>query len=126
MFQRYVLQKQITVITRTKCRSNGNAYIPKVWSRIVGTSNGTIGHSYQSFSTTVLTDAEQEFRKDGILDERGLVQFDTLHNMQVRSCRVYADKDLFATFSPTTQNFEWMTFAECMSIFIALLFYIYS
>ena len=47
------------------------------------------------------------------MDERGLVQFDTLHNMQVRSCRVYADKDLFATYSTTTQNFEWMAFAEC-------------
>ena len=65
---------------------------------------------------STLTDAEQAFVKEGILDERGLVQFDTLHNMQVRSCRVYADKDLFATYSATTQNFEWMTFAECKFI----------
>ena len=62
---------------------------------------------------STLTAAEQQFVKEGIMDERGLVQFDTLHNMQVRSCRAYADKDLFATYSPTTQNFEWMTFAEC-------------
>jgi hypothetical protein len=62
---------------------------------------------------TTLTDSERQFYDEGILDKRGLVQFDTLHNMQVRSCRVFADKDLFATFSPATQNFEWMTFAEC-------------
>ncbi len=67
---------------------------------------------------STLTDSEQTFVKEGILDDRGLVQFDTLHNMQVRSCRVYADKDLFATYSATTQNFEWMTFAECKSFMI--------
>ena len=54
-----------------------------------------------------------QWQHEGILDERGLVNFDTLHNMQVRSCRVFADKNLFATYSEVTQKFEWMTFAEC-------------
>jgi hypothetical protein len=56
---------------------------------------------------------EADFQALGLLDERGLVNFDTLHNMQVRSCQVYAEKNLFATYSEETQNFEWMTFAEC-------------
>ena len=55
----------------------------------------------------------EQWQHEGILDERGLVNFDTLHNMQVRSCRVFAHKNLFATFSEESQKFEWMTFAEC-------------
>ena len=63
-----------------------------------------------------LSQQELQWQKDGLLDERGLVKFDTLHNMQVRSCQVFADKNLFATYSATTQQFEWMSFAECTYI----------
>jgi hypothetical protein len=55
----------------------------------------------------------EKWLAQGIIDERNLVHFDTLHNMQVRSCQVFAPKPLFATYSPETKNFEWMTFAEC-------------
>jgi hypothetical protein len=55
----------------------------------------------------------EKWLAQGIIDERNLVQFDTLHNMQIRSCQVFAPKPLFATYSPDTKNFEWMTFAEC-------------
>jgi hypothetical protein len=55
----------------------------------------------------------EKWLAQGIIDERNLVQFDTLHNMQIRSCQVFAPKPLFATYSPETKNFEWMTFAEC-------------
>jgi len=55
----------------------------------------------------------EQWQHEGILDERGLVNFDTLHNMQVRSCRVFSEKNLFSTYSEESQNFEWMTFKEC-------------
>jgi hypothetical protein len=99
MFHQTIL-KQARILARSKCRS-----FPELSSvrRVAPTS--------LRFST--LTPEEEKFYKEGILDERGLVQFDTLHNMQVRSCRVYAEKNLFATYSPETQKFEWMTFAEC-------------
>jgi hypothetical protein len=106
MFQRLLL-KRTGVVARYKCRP---IYSPEYVTHLLST-NVSISFSTK---TTALTDAEQQFYKEGIMDERGLVQFDTLHNMQVRSCRVYAEKDLFATYSPTSQKFEWMTFAECM------------
>lgn len=70
--------------------------------------------------SSVLSQEEQEWHKKGILDERGLVKFDTLHNMQVRSCQVYAPKNLFATYSPDSQQFEWMTYVECTYILCLL------
>lgn len=62
-----------------------------------------------------LTDQEKAWQKRGVLDDRGLVKFDTLHNMQVRSCEVFAPKPLFATYDGPTKQFQWMTFAECES-----------
>ena len=113
MFQRHLIQKHASNMTRSKCQS-------LLRRSLVGSLNQTAPMPHRHMKTmmmmSTLTDAEQAFVKEGILDERGLVQFDTLHNMQVRSCRVYADKDLFATYSATTQNFEWMTFAECKFI----------
>ena len=118
MFQRHLLQKYASNVTRSKYQS----LLPEQWLRVVvGSSNHTAVFPQQHLTSrrmmmmSTLTDMEQQYFKEGIMDERGLVQFDTLHNMQVRSCRVYADKDLFATYSTTTQNFEWMTFAECKS-----------
>jgi hypothetical protein len=124
MFQRQFLQKYASNVTRNKYHS----LVPEQWLRIVvGSLNHTAAmpqHQQHFISKkmmmSTLTDAEQQYFKEGIMDERGLVQFDTLHNMQVRSCRVYADKDLFATYSTTTQNFEWMTFAECKSCLLYL------
>lgn len=53
----------------------------------------------------------------GFVDEKGLTVFDTLHEMQIRSCLTYAQNDLFGTFSPgdgkvKKASFEWMTFEE--------------
>ena len=109
MFQRHLLQKHASNLTRKKV-------VPEQWLRIVvGTFNHTTTTSTTNMMSTLstLTPAEQQFVQENIMDERGLVQFDTLHNMQIRSCRAYADKDLFSTYSTTTQNFEWMSFAEC-------------
>lgn len=54
------------------------------------------------------------------LDERGLVQFDTLHNMVVRSCDTFAEKNLFATYSEASKKFEWMTFQECKLLLVKI------
>jgi hypothetical protein len=53
-----------------------------------------------------------KFQEEGILDEQGLVNFDTLHNMQVRGCQVFAPRKLFGTYSASSKQFEWMTFGE--------------
>lgn len=72
-------------------------------------------HRCFSVNTQLSKAEEKALQEEGILDERGLVVFDTLHNMQTRSCRVFAPKNLFATYSEETKNFEWMSFAECKS-----------
>lgn len=58
-------------------------------------------------------DDRTRWRAENIIDDADLVRFDTLHNMQVRSCRVFAPKPLFATYSAESKAFEWMTFGEC-------------
>jgi hypothetical protein len=59
-----------------------------------------------------LTTREDKFREAGILDEHGLTCFDTLHEMQVRSCMVYSGNDLFGTYNPGSEQFEYMTYQE--------------
>lgn len=55
----------------------------------------------------------EAFQKDGYLDtDQVLVNFDTLHNMQVRGCKVFEQKNLFGTHNKTTSKFDWMTFQE--------------
>ena len=96
MLQR-IIPKQCSKVSRSKCYS---VIVPESWSQFGMSSswrsNRTATTMTMSFSTVPLTDQEQQFHKEGIVDERGLVQFDTLHNMQVRSCRVFANKNLFA------------------------------
>lgn len=48
----------------------------------------------------------------GFVDEDGLTVFETLHDMQVRSCKVFSDRELFGTYSEESNKFEWMTYAQ--------------
>lgn len=57
-------------------------------------------------------DHERRFYEKGWLDDQKLTQFETLHEMQVRSCQVYADRPLFGTYNNAVQKFEWMNFAQ--------------
>ena len=66
-------------------------------------------HRCRFYSTPV---EEEHFRKEGLLDENGLTIFDTLHEMIHGSCRVYAQNELFGTFNPSTEKFEYMTYDE--------------
>jgi hypothetical protein len=52
------------------------------------------------------------FREMGYVDEDGLVQFDTIHEMQVRACAVYKDNDLFGTYSPEEEAYVWQTYGD--------------
>jgi hypothetical protein len=60
----------------------------------------------------ISSENEKHFHELGYLDERGLTVFDTLHEMQFRSCQVYAQNDLFGTYNPKSDKFEYMTFEE--------------
>lgn len=124
-----MLQQRSAVMLATAARSAARRSLPRIGAAAVVSSapkpSSQQPSAHKTFSTMAttattvttpvydLTEQELQWQSEGILDARGLVNFDTLHNMQVRSCLVFADKDLFGTFSPTTQNFEWMTYAEC-------------
>ena len=54
----------------------------------------------------------QAWKDRGILDENECTVFETLHEMQVNSCEVYAKNKLFGTYTEASKGFEWMTFGE--------------
>jgi hypothetical protein len=60
----------------------------------------------------ISSEREKDFQELGFLDENGLTVFDTLHEMQVRACKVYAQNDLFGTYQEGSNSFEYMTYDE--------------
>jgi hypothetical protein len=67
--------------------------------------------SKRSFSVEL-----KKWQEIGYVDEKGLTLFDTLHEMQVRSCATYAENELFGTYTEgkdgKDSSFQWMTFQE--------------
>jgi len=58
---------------------------------------------------------EANLRDDGIFDERDLLNFKTLHELQVNASTAFAENKLFGTYAEkegTDGEFEWMTFKE--------------
>jgi len=65
-------------------------------------------------SSSSTTARDQPFYDMGWLDEKtGLTQFQTLHELQQRSCQIFADNPLYGMFDATTGQFEFdMTYAK--------------
>jgi hypothetical protein len=87
------------------------------WGADAGTDRLFASASARAFgrrtlSTLSLPPELQPFRELGYVDEDGLTVFDTLHEMQVRSCQVFSNRQLFGTYSDDSKKFEWMTFKE--------------
>jgi hypothetical protein len=57
------------------------------------------------------TDFEVKY-EPGLLDNQGMTVFNTLHELQEVACKVYANNDLFGTFSEQSQKFEYLTYKE--------------
>jgi hypothetical protein len=68
--------------------------------------------SFRCLSTSTTEEKQQHFQELGYLDKNGLTVFDTLHEMQVRSCAVYADNDLFGTYDPQSKQFVYESFHD--------------
>ena len=60
----------------------------------------------------ISTEQTEEFQKLGILDDQGLTVFDTLHEMQVNSCKVFSPNELFGTYDEASNSFLYMTYDE--------------
>ena len=61
---------------------------------------------------SISTERENHFRDLGYLDDQGLTVFSTLHDMQVRSCAVYAENELFGSYDASANNFKYITYEE--------------
>ena len=65
-----------------------------------------------SGSRSISTERENHFKDLGYLNDEGLTIFSTLHNMQVRSCAVYAENELFGSYDAAENNFKYVTYEE--------------
>ena len=67
--------------------------------------------SKRSFSVEL-----KKWQELGYVDEKGLTLFNSLHEMQVRSCATYAENELFGTYTQGEDgkegSYQWMTFKE--------------
>ena len=63
----------------------------------------------RSFSTTPSKINSETAR---FLDEEGFTAFKTLHELQVASCKVYSENDLFGTYSSISGKFEYLSYGD--------------
>lgn len=94
--------------------SNAKGCLPKAISANA-TASSTKTSSSNSSSTAVRfisTEQQQHFQQLGMLDDQGLTIFDTLHEMQVNSCQVYKENELFGTYDEASNSFLYMTYEE--------------
>ena len=78
--------------------------------RELSASLSTTWHS--SCRRNISTERGNHFKELGYLDAEGLTIFDTLHDMQTRSCSVYAENELFGSYDDKTNNFKYVTYEE--------------
>lgn len=86
--------------------STSNTYIDSSYSS--KTRSSTSFTNTKSFSTTSI----ESLQKQEILDDRELLQFNTLHELQKNACMAFADNTVFGTFEENKGDFEWMTYKE--------------
>ena len=96
----------------SKARSNLVSWVARGSNRKFNHRIAPIAFGEKVHGIRYLTTREENFREAGILDENGLTTFDTLHEMQVRSCMVYSGNDLFGTYNSGSEQFEYMTYQE--------------
>lgn len=100
---RPIARKSLQLITRNRTSELSAAL--QCWS---SASSSISTNTRRSISTQ----REQHFQDIGYLDEENLTIFNTLHEMQVRSCQVYAENDLFGSFDETHNKFNYITYKE--------------
>ncbi|KAL3943945.1 MAG: hypothetical protein SGBAC_001979 [Bacillariaceae sp.] len=94
---RQVATKPVKSITRNHGREL-SAFLATQWNA--------------STNRSISTETEDHFKGLGYLDDEGLTIFDTIHDMQVRSCEVYAENELFGSYDATENKFKYVTYDE--------------
>jgi len=63
-------------------------------------------------SRSISTEKENHYKDIGYLNDDCLTIFSTLHDMQVRSCEVYSENELFGSYRNETDSFHYNTYGE--------------
>jgi len=105
-----------------RCASRPSRAISRQYLGIYGQTQHL--HTYANTSTTKGSQdktracaywTEANLRDDGIFDERDLLNFKTLHELQVNASTAFAENKLFGTYAEkegADGKFEWMTYEE--------------
>jgi hypothetical protein len=67
------------------------------------------GFAWNSLSTTT---SDLDFMAGGFVDSQRLTVFNTLHELQDTSCKVYANNELFGTYNDASGKFEYIKYWE--------------
>ena len=62
--------------------------------------------------SNLATDSHSTATNGTLDDELNLTDFRTLHELQVKASKKYAQNELFGTYNPETNNFDFMTYAD--------------
>jgi hypothetical protein len=104
------------VSRRVGILSSSRVDVRSILPAVAGTASSSpsktiIGSS--SFGVRLIsTEQEKHFQELGIIDDQGLTVFDTLHEMQVNSCKVFSQNELFGTYIEESESFQFMTYDE--------------
>ena len=78
-------------------------------ARVLPTSSSILSNGS---TRSISSERKEEFQELGYLDERGLTVFDTLHEMQVRSCTVFDENKLFGSYNEAENSYKYITYGE--------------
>ena len=53
-----------------------------------------------------------DFQAQGLLDNKGLLAFKTLHELQMRASKVFRENELFGTFNESSGRFEYLDYHD--------------
>ena len=87
----------------------------RVARAVAGTHDIDSSTSTSTSSTSrrfITTDQEKQFQELGVLDDEGLTNFETLHELQVNSNLVFKEHDLFGTYSEESKDYHYITYDE--------------
>jgi hypothetical protein len=82
--------------------------LPALTTTTTTSSSSTSSTSVRFIST----EQEKEFQSLGLLDDTGLTAFETLHEIQINSCTIFPQNDLFGTYDEEIKSFKFMTYEE--------------
>lgn len=104
----------MSLLARTK--SNLTTRYQTIARRLLRPSNGSLSNlGSSSPRANISTDALSNLRQEGIIDENNLLQFSTLHELQINASLAFSDNPLFGTYKKKEgreASFEFMTYKE--------------